>query len=64
MDNPKKRLVSTTNEEIEKLRDNRHEVETKKSTVWGVKLFKGKLVIKIKVNIKNGSSSSLIYSVN
>ena len=38
-----KRIFATaTAEDIQKLRDGRHEYKTKQSTAWGVKLFKGK----------------------
>ena len=35
-------FVSATEEDIQHLRDGRHEVKTKSSTTWGVKLFKCK----------------------
>ena len=37
-----KQFVSTTNDEIRMLREGIHEEGTKKSTLWGVKLFIGK----------------------
>ena len=38
----KRHFVSATEEDIQHLRDGRHEVKTKSSTTWDVKLFKGK----------------------
>ena len=42
---PSKRFITASADDIELLRDGRHEKETKKSTLWGVKLFRGKLRI-------------------
>ena len=39
--NSKRQFVTATTEDIQKLRDSRHEEKTKSSTAWGVKLFKG-----------------------
>ena len=39
---PSKRFITASADDIELLRDGRHEKETKKSTLWGVKLFRGK----------------------
>ena len=40
---PSKRFITASADDIELLRDGRHEKETKKSILWGVKLFRGKL---------------------
>ena len=38
----KRSFTTVSAEEINKLKEERHEEATKKSTIWGVKLFKGK----------------------
>ena len=41
----KRNFIKTSVEEIEALRTGRHEPEIKKSTLWGVTLFKGNVLI-------------------